>query len=336
MQAIVESEHGSPEVLCVSQVPVPEPGPGQVLLKVAAAGINQADLAQRRGFYPPPPGASSIYGLEVSGVIEAVGPGVDTALVGEPRVALLAGGGYAQYVAVDLAHTLPLPAGVSLGDAAGLIEVAATVYSNLVLTLGVGTSPQTNQGASLLIHGGTGGIGTHAIELAQALGLTVFATAGTDEKCDYVQSLGAHPINYRTENFRQIVRQATEERGANYILDVVGGSYLEENIKTLALDGSLAVIGLQGGAKGELNLGYMLPRRLSLHATSLRSRSADDKARIVDGVHRLVWPLIESGAISLHTDSVFPLEQAAQAHARLESGAHRGKILLVPDASAHD
>lgn len=336
MQAIVESEHGSPEVLRVSQVPVPEPGPGQALLKVAAAGINQADIAQRRGFYPPPPRASSIYGLEVSGVIEAVGPGMDTALEGEQRVALLAGGGYAEYVAVDLAHTLPLPAGVSLLDAAGLIEVAATVYSNLVLTLGAGADPQTNQGASLLVHGGTGGIGTHAIELARALGLTVFATAGTDEKCDYVRSLGAHAINYRTENFRQIVRQATEERGVDYILDVVGGSYLQENIKTLALGGSIAVIGLQGGAKGELNLGYMLPRRLSVHATSLRSRSAEDKARIVAGVHRVVWPLIESGAISIHTDSVIPLEQAARAHARLESGAHRGKILLVPDTSAHD
>lgn len=330
MRAIVESEHGEPEVLRVSQVPVPAPGPGQVLLKVAAAGINQADVAQRRGFYPPPPGASSIYGLEVSGVVEAVGPGMDTALVGEQRVALLAGGGYAEYVAVDLEHTLPLPVGVSLRDAAGLIEVAATVYSNLVLTLGVGAHPAENKESTLLIHGGTGGIGTHAIELARALGLQVFATAGTDEKCDHVRNLGAHAINYRTENFRQIVRQATEGRGADYILDVVGGNYLEENIKTLAVDGSLAVIGLQGGPKGELNLGYMLPRRLSIHATSLRSRSAADKARIVSGVHRVVWPLLESGAVSIHADSVFPLEQAAHAHAHLEAGAHRGKILLIP------
>lgn len=330
MRAIVETEHGGPEVLSISQVPTPAPEPGQVLLKVAAAGINQADSAQRRGFYPPPPGASSIYGLEVSGVIQAVGARVDTALVGEQRVALLAGGGYAEYVAVNLEHTLPLPAGVSLRDAAGLIEVAATVYSNLVLTLGASTNPADNEGSTLLIHGGTGGIGTHAIELARALGLHVFATAGTDEKCDFVRNLGAHAINYRTENFRQVIRQATENHGANYILDVVGGNYLEENIKTLAPGGSLAVIGLQGGPKAELNLGYMLPRRLSIHATSLRSRSATDKARIVAGVHRVVWPLIESGQIRAHTDSVFPLEQAAQAHAHLDARAHRGKILLVP------
>lgn len=330
MRAIVESEHGNPDVLRVSQVPIPTPEVGQVLLKVAAAGVNQADLVQRQGFYPPPPGASSIYGLEVSGVIEAVGPGMDRTLLGESRIALLAGGGYAEYVAVDLAHTLPVPGGVSLQDAAGLIEVAATVYSNLVLTLGVGTNPADNQGSTLLIHGGTGGIGTHAIECARALGLKVFATAGSNEKCDFVQSLGAHPINYRDENFRQVIRQVTEGRGVDYILDVVGGSYLEENIKTLALDGSLAVIGLQGGPKGVLNLGYMLPRRLSVQATSLRSRSATDKARIVAGVHRVVWPLLESGAIGIHTDSVFPLEQAAQAHVRLEAGKHRGKILLVP------
>lgn len=330
MRAIVETEHGGPEVLSISQIPTPTPQPGQVLLKVAAAGLNQADIVQRRGFYPPPPGASPIYGLEVSGVIETVGADVDPRLVGEKRVALLAGGGYAEYVAVDLAHTLPIPAGVSLLDAAGLIEVAATAYSNLVLTLGANIHPPENKGNSLLVHGGTGGIGTHTIELGQALGLKVFATAGNDEKCNFVRRLGAYAINYRTESFRQIIREVTEERGVDYILDVVGGSYLEENIKTLALGGSLAVIGLQGGPKGELNLGYMLPRRLSVHATSLRSRSAEDKARIVAGVHRVVWPLIGSGAISVHTDSVFPLEHAAQAHEHLETGAHRGKILLVP------
>lgn len=330
MRAIVEAEHGGPEVLQISQVSVPLPGPGQVLLKVTAAGVNQADIVQRQGFYPPPPGASSIYGLEVSGVVEALGAGVSKNMLGQERVALLAGGGYAEYVAVDLDHTLPIPAGLSLQDAAGLAEVAATVYSNLVLTLGMGTCPDDNLGASLLIHGGTGGIGTHALELAQALGVRVFATAGSDDKCDFVRQLGAYAINYRSQSFRQVVRAATQGRGVDYILDVVGGSYLEENIKTLALDGSLAVIGLQGGAKGELNLGYMLPRRLSLHATSLRARSAQEKARIMAGVLQTVWPLLESGQVGVHTSALFPLEDAAQAHAYLEAGKHRGKILLVP------
>ncbi|MGH1977938.1 NAD(P)H-quinone oxidoreductase [Rothia sp. L_38] len=330
MRAILEEEHGGPEVLIVSEQPTPTPGPGQVLLRVAASGVNRADVSQRQGFYPPPPGASSIYGLEVSGTVEAVGEGVDEGYLNLERVALLAGGGYAEYVAVDLSHTLPVPEGTSLEDAAGLIEVAATVYSNLVLTLGVAPRPEGNDGKTLLIHGGTGGIGTHAIELARALGLQVFATGGSDEKCDFIRALGAEAINYRTQDFREAVRQLTDGRGADYILDVVGGAYLEENIKTLAVDGSMAVIGLQGGPKGQLNLGYMLPRRLSLHATSLRSRSAVDKARIVEGVGRVVWPLIESGEISIHTSAAFPLERASEAHSHLESGEHRGKILLIP------
>lgn len=330
MRAILEEEHGGPEVLVVSEQPTPIPGPGQVLLRVATSGVNRADVSQRQGFYPPPPGASSVYGLEVSGTVEAVGEGVDEGYLNLERVALLAGGGYAEYVVVDLAHTLLVPEGVSLQDAAGLIEVAATVYSNLVLTLGVATRPEGNDGKTLLIHGGTGGIGTHAIELARALGLQVFATGGSDEKCDFIRVLGAEAINYRTQDFREVARQLTDGRGVDYILDVVGGAYLEENIKTLAVDGSMAVIGLQGGPKGQLNLGYMLPRRLSVHATSLRSRSAADKARIVDGVGQVVWPLIESGEISIHTSAVFPLDRAPEAHAHLESGEHRGKILLIP------
>lgn len=330
MRAILEEEHGGPEVLVVSEQPTPIPGPGQVLLRVAASGVNRADVSQRQGFYPPPPEASSIYGLEVSGTVEAVGEGVDEGYLNLERVALLAGGGYAEYVAVDLNHTLPVPEGTSLEDAAGLVEVAATVYSNLVLTLGVAPRPEGNDGKTLLIHGGTGGIGTHAIELARALGLQVFATGGSDEKCDFIRALGAEAINYRTQDFREAVRQLTDGRGADYILDVVGGAYLEENIKTLAVDGSMAVIGLQGGPKGQLNLGYMLPRRLSVHATSLRSRSAADKARIVDGVGQLVWPLIESGEVSNHISAVFPLERASEAHAHLEAGEHRGKILLTP------
>lgn len=259
-----------------------------------------------------------------------MGEGVDEGYLNLERVALLAGGGYAEYVVVDLDHTLPVPEGVSLQDAAGLIEVAATVYSNLVLTLGVATRLEGNDGKTLLIHGGTGGIGTHVIELARALGLQVFATGGSDEKCDFIRALGAEAINYRTQDFRETARQLTDGRGVDYILDVVGGAYLEENIKTLAVDGSMAVIGLQGGPKGQLNLGYMLPRRLSVHATSLRSRSAADKARIVDGVGQVVWPLVKSGEISIHTSAVFPLDRAPEAHAHLEAGEHRGKILLIP------
>ncbi|WP_237201964.1 NAD(P)H-quinone oxidoreductase [Rothia nasimurium] len=329
MRAILEEEHGGPEVLAVSDQPVPTPSWGQVLLKVVAAGVNRADCVQRQGFYPPPPGASSIYGLEVAGVVEALGPGLDESYLGQERVALLAGGGYAEYVAVDLAHTLPVPAGVGLTDAAGLIEVAATVYSNLVLTLGAAESPQANAGKSLLVHGGAGGIGTHAIELGRALGLQVIATAGSDEKCELIRSLGAHAINYRTENFREVTRHLTDGRGVDYLLDMVGGPYLAENIKTLAVGGSMAVIGVQGGPKGELNLGYMIPRRLSVHATSLRSRPAAEKAQIVDAVGRLVWPLVESGQVGVHTSAVFPLEEAGAAHARLESGENTGKILLT-------
>lgn len=332
MRAILEEKHGGPEVLVVTEQPTPEPGPGQVLLTTAAAGINRADVAQRQGNYPPLPGASAIYGLEAAGVVEALGEGVDEAFLNQERVALLAGGGYAEYVAVDLNHTLPVPEGVSLEDAAGLIEVAATVYSNLVLTLGMGITPEENDGKTLLVHGGTGGIGTHAIELARALGVQVFATAGSHEKCDYVRELGAEAINYRTQNFRDAVREATGGRGADYLLDVVGGAYLEDNIKTLALEGSMAVIGLQGGPKGQLNLGYMLPRRLSVHATSLRTRAAADKARIVDAVGRLVWPLYESGELTVHTSAVYPLEQAASAHTHLEAGERRGKILLAVSA----
>ncbi|WP_421084408.1 NAD(P)H-quinone oxidoreductase [Rothia nasimurium] len=330
MRAIVEAEHGGPEVLAVTEQPVPVPSAGQVLIKVAAAGVNRADCVQRQGFYPPPPGASSIYGLEVSGTVEAVGEGVDESLVGQERVALLAGGGYAEYVAVDAAHTLPVPAGVSLTDAAGLIEVASTVYSNLIMTLGAGTTRAANDGKSLLVHGGSGGIGTHALELAHALGLQVIATAGSEEKCDLIRALGAHAINYRTENFREVVRHLTDGRGVNYLLDVVGGPYLAENIKTLAVGGSMAVIGVQGGPKGELNLGYMLSRRLSVHATSLRSRPGAEKAKIVDAVGQLVWPLIEEGEIGIHTSATFPLDDAAAAHARMEGQENTGKILLIP------
>lgn len=262
MRAIIEEEHGGPEVLVVSDQPTPTPGPGQVLLRVAASGVNRADVSQRQGFYPPPPGASSVYGLEVSGTVEAVGEGVDEGYLNLERAALLAGGGYAEYAAVDLNHTLPVPEGTSLEDAAGLIEVAATVYSNLVLTLGVAPRPEGNDGKTLLIHGGTGGIGTHAIELARALGLQVFATGGNDEKCDFIRALGAEAINYRTQDFREAVRQLTDGRGVDYILDVVGGAYLEENIKTLAVGWLYGRHRPAGRAQGATQPGLYAPAPL--------------------------------------------------------------------------
>lgn len=330
MRAILEDAHGGPDALRITEQPRPEPLPGQVLIRVAAAGVNRADAMQRQGLYPPPPGESSIYGLEVAGTVVGLGEGAPTHLAGQDVVALLAGGGYAEYVAVDARHTLPIPAGVGLPEAAGLIEVAATVYSNLVLTCGVSENPGDNRGKTLLVHGASGGIGSHAIQFARALGLRVFATAGSDDKCDYARSLGAEPINYRTEDFRIRLLEATDGRGADVILDVVGGSYLEANIKTLAVDGHLVTIGLQGGAKGTLSLGHMLPRRLSVHATSLRSRTADDKARILAGVQRVTWPLIETGTITPNLHRALLLEQAPEAHRILDSGSHRGKIVLTP------
>lgn len=328
MRAIQEEQHGDPDVLTLSQVPLPQVKAGQVLLKIKAAGVNRADAVQRQGYYPPPPGASSIYGLEAAGRIEALGPGLDPSLLGQERVALLAAGAYADYVAVDLEHTLPLPAGVSLSQAAGLMEIAATLYSTLFLTLDLPRERSACQGKSLLIHGGSGGLGSMGIELARALGLEVFASCGSQAKCQRASQLGARAINYREENFRQVIQEATGGQGVNYIIDVVGGPYLEDNLKSLAPEGSLAILGLQGGAKGQLNLGYMLPRRLSLHTPSLRARSASYKAQVVSGVQEVIWPLVSAGQLGAHISASYRLEEAAQAHWRLESADHWGKIIL--------
>ena len=327
MRAVVENEHGGPEVLEVTDQPRPTPGPGQVLIKVAAAGLNRADAMQRRGMYPTSPGASTIYGLEVVGTVEELGPQVPAELLGQQRVALLAGGGYAQYVTVDARHTLPVPQGLSLEQAGGLIEVAATVYSNLVTTCGLSTNLADNQGKTALVHGGGGGIGLHAIQLLQNLGVKVFTTASSPETCAYLQSLGAEAINYRAQDFEEAVKQIAPE-GVNYILDVVGGSYLQRNLSTLADGGHLTIIGLQGGARAEVDLGQMLTRRLSLHATALRSRTAEDKANIIAGVADVVWPLIEKGLIGAHLDRTFDLEEVREAHEYFDSGRHRGKVVL--------
>ncbi len=328
MRAVVENEHGDFHVLAVTDEPVPELEPGQVLIKVAAAGINRADVMQRRGLYPPPSGASNVFGLEASGTVEKVADGVDSALVGQERVALLAGGGYAEYVAVDADHTLPVPKGVSIEEAAGLIEVAATVYSNLVTTCGMPTELAENQGKTALVHGGTGGIGQHAIQFLQNMGVKVFTTAGTPEKCAFLQSQGAEAINYRAQDFEQAIKEQAPE-GVDYILDVVGAKYLKQNLNTLKTGGHLTIIGLQGGAEAEIDLRQMLSRRLNLHATSLRSRPAQEKKEILAGVEKTVWPLVEKGLIKPNLGKTFPLEEVAAAHEYFDSGEHTGKVVLT-------
>lgn len=300
---------GGPETLQLRSVPDPQPGPGEVVLEVTAAGVNRADLLQRQGFYPPPPGASDILGLEVSGTI-----------AGEPVCALLTGGGYAEKVAVPRRQVMPLPPMVDPVAAAGIPEVACTVYSNLAMTA------HLQPGEWLLIHGGGSGIGTFAIQWARAIGAHVAVTAGSDEKLQRCADLGAEVlINYREQDFVEAL-----PRPADVILDVVGAKYLERNVSALADSGRLVVIGLQGGVKAELNLGALLSKRGSIIATSLRSRPADQKTAICDSVVREVWPLYGSGAIRPVIDRVLPLADAAEAHRLLAESGHFGKVLLTP------
>lgn len=326
MKAIVTTGTGGPEVLVISEVPAPQPGPGEVLIDVIAAGINRADVQQRRGFYPQPPGASPILGLEVSGRIAAFGTNVTKPFsVGQKVVALLTGGGYAAQVCVPAGQVLPLPDGIDVISAAGLPEVAATVHSNLFMTA------QLQPGETVLIHGGAGGIGAMAIQLAKAAGARVIATAGSDEKVAMLTSyLGADvAVNYRTEDFGDRVNEFTEGQGANVILDVVGAKYLARNVAALATYGRLVVIGLQGGATAELNLGALLTKRAAIIGTTLRARPVEEKTAIMEGVREHVWPLIASGAIKPMVDKTFPMEQVAAAHEYFDSGAHVGKVLLT-------
>lgn len=324
MQAITIESPGGPEVLRLSEVPDPIPAAGEVLIDIVAAGLNRADLLQRQGFYPPPPGAPAYPGLECSGRIAGLGAEVTSFSVGDEVCALLAGGGYAEKVAVDAGHVLPIPAGTTLLDAAGLMEVACTVYSNVVHLSGLAA------GETLLIHGGGSGIGTFAIQLGRALGARVACTAGSQAKLDRCLELGADlAIGYREQDFVEAVAEFTGGRGADVILDIMGAAYLPRNVAALATGGRLAVIGLQGGAKGELNLGALLSKRATIRATSLRARPAHEKAEIVAGVADLVWPLVAAGEIKPIIDSVLPLAQAAQAHELMEADRHIGKILLL-------
>jgi putative PIG3 family NAD(P)H quinone oxidoreductase len=326
MKAVYIAEPGGPEKLEVRDVPAPVPGEGEVLIDVVAAGLNRADVQQRKGYYPPPPGASEIPGLEVSGRIAGFGPGVTKPFsIGDKVVALLAGGGYAQQVAVRSEQVVRIPDGVDLVTAAALPEVSATVYSNLIMTA------QLQAGETVLIHGATGGIGTMAIQFAKAIGATVATTAGTEEKVSTAKAfLGADiAINYAEENFAESLRAQNGGKGADVILDVVGAKYLQQNIDALADYGRLIVIGLQGGAKGELDLGQLLRKRAAVVATALRPRPVEEKGMIMTAVRDAVWPLIAEGRIHPLVAKTFPLDQVRAAHEYFDSGEHVGKILLV-------
>jgi putative PIG3 family NAD(P)H quinone oxidoreductase len=325
MYAITVREPGGPEVLVWSEVPDPEAGPGEVVIEVAAAGVNRADVHQRQGNYSPPPGAPPYPGLECSGRILAVGPDVADWQPGDEVCALLSGGGYAEKVSVPATQVLPKPAHVDLVSAAALPEVVCTVWSNIFMLAGL------RPGERLLVHGGSSGIGTLAIQLGKQVGATVLCTAGSAEKLERCRELGADvAINYREEDFVERVREATGGHGADVILDNMGAAYLPRNVRALATNGRLAVIGLQGGRKGELDLGMLLARRAAILATSLRARPVDEKAAVVASVLENVWPHIESGAIRPIIDRVLPMKDAAEAHRVLEASTHVGKVLLTP------
>lgn len=326
MRAIViESGH-----LAWQEVPDPSAGPGQVAIRVRAAGVNRADLLQAAGKYPPPPGASDVLGLEVSGVISAIGEGVVNLVVGQQVCALLAGGGYAEYVAVPAAQVLPIPDGVSVADAAGLPEAACTVWSNLAM------AADLRPDELILIHGGASGIGTHAIQIAKAIGAHVAVTAGSPEKLALCTELGADVvIAYREEDFVERVRAATGGRGADVILDLMGASYLDRNLGALALDGRLVIIGMQGGVRAELDIATLVGRRLTVLGTALRGRPVEGphgKGRIVEAVRTSVWPMIAAGTVRPVIGARFPIQQAAEAHRVLAAGETTGKVVLtVPD-----
>ncbi len=323
MRAVIATEPGGPEVLSVTELPDPEIGPGEVLLDVAAAGLNRADLLQRQGFYPPPPGASEVIGMECSGTVAAVGSEVTGWSVGDQACALLAGGGYAERVAVPAGQLMPIPDGVDLVTAAAIPEVAATVWSNVFMVAGL--QPQE----TLLVHGGAGGIGSFAIQLAHRLGARVITTAGTAEKLAACAALGADvTVNYREQDFVEVVRAETDG-GVDVILDNMGAKYLDRNIDALGIEGRLVIIGMQGGSKAELDINKLLRKRGAVIATNLRGRPTEEKSAICASIVEHVWPLVAEGLVQPIVHGTFPLADAAAAHALMESGEHSGKILLT-------
>lgn len=321
MRAVVASGTGGPDVLSVGEVDAPRAGAGEVLVDVVATAVNRADTLQRQGFYPPPPGASDTIGLECSGRIAELGEGVTGWSVGDEVCALLAGGGYAEQVAVPVGQVMPVPGGVSLVEAACLPEVAATVWSNVFMTA------HLQKGERFLVHGGAGGIGTMAVQLAAARGAEVYATAGSPEKLELCRSLGAaHAIDYREDDFVEVLAEAG---GADVVLDNMGAKYLGRNVSALATGGRLVIIGMQGGAKGELDIQALLRKRGSVTATSLRARPVTEKAAICCGVVENVWPLVAAGAIRPVVETTMPLDDVARAHQLMEDGSHSGKIVLT-------
>jgi putative PIG3 family NAD(P)H quinone oxidoreductase len=329
MQAITVPTPGGPSALVPTELPDPVPGHGEVLISVAAAGVNRADLSQREGHYPPPPGSPTWPGLEVSGTIAAVGGGVTRWRPGDRVCALLPGGGYAALAIAKAEHVLPVPDDLDLVSAGGLPEAIATVWSNVVLIAGL------TAGETLLVHGGSSGIGTIAIQLARARGCRVATTAGSTEKLAACGALGADIlIDYRTEDFVERVTSATDGHGADVIFDAIGGAYLERNLTALAKRGRIVLIGDQSGETGQLPVGLLMRKWASIHGSMLRSRPETEKTSIMRSVLENAWPLVESGQIAPVIDSTFPLADARLAHERMESSSHIGKILLLPDAAA--
>jgi putative PIG3 family NAD(P)H quinone oxidoreductase len=324
MIAIEITRPGAPDVLQPVERAVPEPRPGELLVRVAFAGVNRPDILQRLGQYPPPPGASDIPGLEIAGVVTASNAPGSRFAEGARVCALVAGGGYAEYCAVPDPQCLPIPDGVDEPHAAAIPETYFTVWTNLF------DRAHLTRGESVLIHGGTSGIGTTAIQLARAFGVTVYATAGSEAKADACRRLGAaRAINYRREDFVAVIRDETKGRGVDVILDIIGGDYLARNLESLAMEGRLVEIGTMGGAKGEINLTRLLQRRLTITGSTLRARSPEEKGVIARALEAQVWPLVSAGTVRPIVDAVLPLRDAAEAHRRLEAGAVVGKLVLA-------
>ena len=324
MTAIEIREPGGPEVLVPATRPVPQPGQGEVLVQAAAAGVNRPDVLQRQGGYPPPPGASDIPGLEIAGTVAALGPGVDGLQIGDKVTALVTGGGYAEYCAAPAPQCLPVPEGLSLVEAAAMPETFFTVWTNVF------DRGRLQAGESFLVHGGSSGIGTTAIQMAQAFGARVFATAGSAEKCRVCEDLGAErAINYREEDFVAVVKDATGRAGVDVVLDMVGGDYIQRNISVLAPDGRLCYIAFLGGSKAKVDFLPMMLKRISISGSTLRARSVEFKGAVAQNLRDKVWPLVEAGRIKPVVHETFPLAEAAAAHGLMESSAHIGKIVLT-------
>ena len=324
MKVVEIAAPGGPEQLRIAVRPIPQAGTGEVLIHVAAAGVNRPDVIQRQGLYPPPPGASDLPGMEVAGTIEAVGPGVSGLRVGDQVTALLAGGGYAEYAVASAPLCLPIPEGLSLVEAAALPETFLTVWTNVFERGGC------KSGDSVLIHGGTSGIGTTAIQLATAFGAKVFATAGSAAKARVCEELGAiRGIDYRAEDFVEVIKQATEGRGVDVILDMVAGSYVQRNIEAAAIEGRIVVIAVQGGVRAEIKVNTLMVKRVTLTGSTLRPRTVAQKGAIAEAVRQNVWPLLASRRVKPIIYATFPLAQAAEAHRLMESSAHIGKIMLT-------